>query len=105
MGARKVECLICKSSEHDAPRQTKKRLKLTLCRLLFILNNLADLVLFSYNIIKLVRPPGGWWSRPSNWRANTLIAAGGIAVATLGVWRISARNEVRLHEWSSQEEA
>ncbi|KAH8087530.1 hypothetical protein HD553DRAFT_308377 [Filobasidium floriforme] len=40
-------------------------------------------------------PSGGWWSRPSNWRANTLIAAGGIAVATLGVWRISARNEIR----------
>lgn len=100
MEARNIECLMNKSSEHDAPRQTKKRLKLTLCRLLFILNNLADV-----DTVQRVRPSGGWWSRPSNWRANTLIAAGGIAVATLGVWRISARNEVRLHEWLSEEEA
>lgn len=46
MEERNVECLMNKSSEHDVPRQTKKRLKLTLCRLLFILGNLADLVPF-----------------------------------------------------------
>jgi hypothetical protein len=46
MEERNVECLLCKNSEHDAPRQTKKRLKLTLCCPLFILGNLADLVPF-----------------------------------------------------------
>jgi hypothetical protein len=39
-------------------------------------------------------PSGGWWSRPANWRSNTIVALAGIGLATFGVWRISARNEV-----------
>jgi hypothetical protein len=38
---------------------------------------------------------GGWWTRPANWRTNTFICITGIALATAGVWKISARNEVR----------
>ncbi|GHJ88989.1 hypothetical protein NliqN6_5391 [Naganishia liquefaciens] len=40
-------------------------------------------------------PAGGWWSRPANWRTNTFVCITGIIVATAGVWKISARNEIR----------
>ncbi|CCL99373.1 uncharacterized protein FIBRA_01391 [Fibroporia radiculosa] len=38
---------------------------------------------------------GGWWTRPSNWRANTAIAFGGILAITYGAWTVSADKEVR----------
>ena len=38
---------------------------------------------------------GGWWTRPSNWKANTFIAFAGIIGATYGVWNLSADKEVR----------
>ena len=44
---------------------------------------------------------GGWWTRPSNWAANTAIAAVGIIAATYGVWRVSASLEVCLIQPSS----
>jgi len=37
---------------------------------------------------------GGWWSRPSNWKANTAIAFAGIIGVTYGVWNFSADKEV-----------
>ncbi|KAF9652263.1 hypothetical protein BDM02DRAFT_3109239 [Thelephora ganbajun] len=40
-------------------------------------------------------PAGGWWTRPSNWRANTAIAFAGIIGATYGVWSFSADKEWR----------
>ncbi|EIW70131.1 hypothetical protein TREMEDRAFT_30205, partial [Tremella mesenterica DSM 1558] len=39
-------------------------------------------------------PAGGWWSRPKNWATNTAVCMVGIGLATWGVWRVSARNEV-----------
>ncbi|GFZ48079.1 hypothetical protein JCM24511_05827 [Saitozyma sp. JCM 24511] len=38
---------------------------------------------------------GGWWSRPKNWAGNTVFAIAGIALATYGVWTLSARKEER----------
>ncbi|KAF8816114.1 hypothetical protein BYT27DRAFT_6476340 [Phlegmacium glaucopus] len=40
-------------------------------------------------------PSGGWWTRPSNWAANTAIASIGILAVTYGVWRVSASLEKR----------
>ena len=37
---------------------------------------------------------GGWWTRPSNWAANTAIASLGIIAVTYGIWRVSASLEV-----------
>lgn len=37
---------------------------------------------------------GGWWTRPSNWKSNTLIAFGGIFAVTYAVWSVSAEKEV-----------
>ena len=42
---------------------------------------------------KLIRL-GGWWTRPSNWAANTAIASIGIIALTYGIWRVSASLEV-----------
>ncbi|KAH9947776.1 hypothetical protein B0H21DRAFT_691367, partial [Amylocystis lapponica] len=41
-------------------------------------------------------PAGGWWARPSNWRANTAIVMAGILAITYGTFTLSADNEVRL---------
>ncbi|KAI0308646.1 hypothetical protein OF83DRAFT_200294 [Amylostereum chailletii] len=43
-------------------------------------------------------PAGGWWTRPSNWKANTAVLFGGILVATYGVWTLSADKEIRYIE-------
>ncbi|PCH36827.1 hypothetical protein WOLCODRAFT_127697, partial [Wolfiporia cocos MD-104 SS10] len=43
-------------------------------------------------------PAGGWWSRPSNWKANTAVAFAGILAITYGVWNISAEREWRHNE-------
>ncbi|EPQ50812.1 hypothetical protein GLOTRDRAFT_50054, partial [Gloeophyllum trabeum ATCC 11539] len=40
-------------------------------------------------------PAGGWWTRPSNWKANTAICFAGILAVTYGVWQVSADREVR----------
>ncbi|KLO08761.1 hypothetical protein SCHPADRAFT_834903, partial [Schizopora paradoxa] len=40
-------------------------------------------------------PAGGWWVRPSNWKANTIIAFGGIVATTFAVWKVSAAREYR----------
>ena len=37
---------------------------------------------------------GGWWTRPSNWVANTVVASLGIAAVTYVVWNFSASLEV-----------
>ena len=37
---------------------------------------------------------GGWWTRPSNWKANTAILFAGILGVSYGVWTISADKEV-----------
>ena len=42
---------------------------------------------------------GGWWTRPSNWKANTAIAFAGIIGVTYGVWNLSADKEVRNHHF------
>ncbi|KAH8112888.1 hypothetical protein DFH11DRAFT_388921 [Phellopilus nigrolimitatus] len=40
-------------------------------------------------------PAGGWWTRPSNWKANTAVAVGGILFVTFSVWQLSASKEWR----------
>ena len=37
---------------------------------------------------------GGWWTRPSNWKANTAILFAGILGVSYGVWTVSADKEV-----------
>ena len=37
---------------------------------------------------------GGWWTRPSNWKANTAILFAGILGVSYGVWTLSADKEV-----------
>lgn len=37
---------------------------------------------------------GGWWTRPSNWKANTAILFAGILGVSYGVWTFSADREV-----------
>ena len=37
---------------------------------------------------------GGWWTRPSNWRLNTVIASAGIFAITYATFRYSAEREV-----------
>jgi len=43
-------------------------------------------------------PAGGWWTRPSNWKANTAICFAGILGVAYGVWTVSADKEYRYHE-------
>ncbi|KAI0791485.1 hypothetical protein BC629DRAFT_365268 [Irpex lacteus] len=43
-------------------------------------------------------PAGGWWTRPSNWKTNTAVAAAGIAALAYATWTVSAEHEVRLAE-------
>lgn len=40
---------------------------------------------------------GGWWTRPSNWKANTAILFAGILTITYGAWTVSADREVRVY--------
>ncbi|GJE93442.1 hypothetical protein PsYK624_096010 [Phanerochaete sordida] len=40
-------------------------------------------------------PAGGWWTRPSNWKANTAVAFGMIFAITYGAWQLSADKEWR----------
>ncbi|KAG8933351.1 hypothetical protein FRC03_007176 [Tulasnella sp. 419] len=47
-------------------------------------------------------PAGGWWTRPSNWKMNTAVAAAGIGIVTYQTWKMSADKEVRHnppHKW------
>ncbi|KII91964.1 hypothetical protein PLICRDRAFT_173745 [Plicaturopsis crispa FD-325 SS-3] len=41
-------------------------------------------------------PAGGWWTRPSNWRSNSIIVFGGIVALSYGVATVSWA-----HEWRS----
>ncbi|KAH9063202.1 hypothetical protein EDB87DRAFT_1604543 [Lactarius vividus] len=43
-------------------------------------------------------PAGGWWTRPSNWKANTAILFAGILGVSYGVWTVSADKEYRYNE-------
>ncbi|KAL8371999.1 hypothetical protein RB595_001690 [Gaeumannomyces hyphopodioides] len=40
-------------------------------------------------------PSGGWYARPSNWKANTAVSLVAIAGVTAIVWKISADLEDR----------
>ncbi|TGZ82868.1 hypothetical protein EX30DRAFT_394133 [Ascodesmis nigricans] len=40
-------------------------------------------------------PAGGWYSQPSNWRANTLVMVGVIATCAAFAWKVSAERERR----------
>ncbi|RHZ81346.1 hypothetical protein Glove_121g58 [Diversispora epigaea] len=40
-------------------------------------------------------PAGGWWTRPTNWKSNTVIVAAGMSVIIAVVWKISAEREWR----------
>ncbi|EGO18750.1 hypothetical protein SERLADRAFT_403532 [Serpula lacrymans var. lacrymans S7.9] len=40
-------------------------------------------------------PAGGWWTRPSNWRSNTVLVFTGILAVAYGVWNVSAAKEFR----------
>ena len=46
-------------------------------------------------------PTGGWWSRPSNWKMNTLLTGVVIGVMSVGIWRFSTEREVS-SIWESQ---
>jgi len=39
-------------------------------------------------------PSGGWFASPKNWKANTLVALGGIGLAALSTFSFSASLEV-----------
>ncbi|KAI9217059.1 hypothetical protein BC828DRAFT_392089 [Blastocladiella britannica] len=43
-------------------------------------------------------PTGGWWSQPKNWKSNTLVAAGGLALVTGLIMRWANNNQRQLHE-------
>ncbi|BGP15913.1 hypothetical protein JCM10213v2_003905 [Rhodosporidiobolus nylandii] len=40
-------------------------------------------------------PAGGWWTRPSNWKSSTGLAALGVGLAMYGIWSLSAEKEWR----------
>ncbi|PVG03991.1 hypothetical protein CPB86DRAFT_312671 [Serendipita vermifera] len=40
-------------------------------------------------------PAGGWWTRPANWKSNTLIIVGGIGALSYLVFRATAPLETR----------
>jgi hypothetical protein len=74
--------------DYDPPNATS--LTISICKLHYRsiqhLNHLPLLLCFTRS--------GGWWSRPTNWISNTAVCVVGIGLATWGVWRVSARNEV-----------
>jgi hypothetical protein len=47
---------------------------------------------FTYSYVSFII--GGWWTRPSNWKANTAIVFAGILGVSYGVWTVSADKEV-----------
>ncbi|KAF9385647.1 hypothetical protein CPB97_004617 [Podila verticillata] len=40
-------------------------------------------------------PSGGWWTQPTNWKANTAVAVGISATIVAAAWKYSAENEER----------
>ncbi|KAI1450277.1 hypothetical protein ABKA04_009127 [Annulohypoxylon sp. FPYF3050] len=40
-------------------------------------------------------PSGGWYTQPSNWKANTAVFAGVIVAFTAALWKLSAEREFR----------
>ncbi|KAF9285070.1 hypothetical protein BGZ72_009736 [Mortierella alpina] len=40
-------------------------------------------------------PTGGWWTQPTNWKANTAVAVGISATIVAAAWKFSAQNEER----------
>ena len=56
------------------------------------LDKLRRFVLSTYSYITFII--GGWWTRPSNWKANTAILFAGILGVSYGVWTVSADKEV-----------
>ncbi|KAI1210900.1 uncharacterized protein F4807DRAFT_459127 [Annulohypoxylon truncatum] len=40
-------------------------------------------------------PSGGWYTQPSNWKANTAVFAGVVVALTAALWKLSAEREVR----------
>lgn len=51
-------------------------------------------VLFLF-LAKVWSPSGGWWSSPANWKRNTGIATGVVAVLAMGIFTVSASKERR----------
>jgi hypothetical protein len=39
--------------------------------------------------------PGGWWTRPSNWKQNTAVVGFGMILTCYALWTFSAEREVR----------
>lgn len=58
------------------------------------MKKLDDILVFDTYLYR--SPAGGWWSRPSNWKSNTAVAAIGMAVTLGFVWNVSAKKEVNL---------
>ncbi|KAJ3358903.1 hypothetical protein AMAG_19800 [Allomyces macrogynus ATCC 38327] len=46
-------------------------------------------------------PTGGWWSQPANWKVNTAVTIGALALLTSFVWRTSEEKEA---EFRAQQE-
>ncbi|KAK7464739.1 hypothetical protein VKT23_005945 [Stygiomarasmius scandens] len=40
-------------------------------------------------------PAGGWWVRPSNWKTNTAVFSGFIALTVYGLYTFTSQREVR----------
>ncbi|PWN24544.1 hypothetical protein BDZ90DRAFT_234828 [Jaminaea rosea] len=40
-------------------------------------------------------PAGGWWTRPANWKTNTVVAGLGIIGCSYLIWNVSAEREWR----------
>ena len=37
---------------------------------------------------------GGWWTRPANWRSNTIVVSTALLFTVYGIWTYSADREV-----------
>lgn len=60
------------------------------------LKGLDDFTHLNVHDLTIRTPSGGWWTQPTNWKANTAVAVGITATIVAAAWKYSAENEVRL---------
>lgn len=56
--------------------------------------HVTHLTLVCYLLYVCRSPSGGWWTQPTNWKANTAVAVGITATIVAAAWKYSAENEV-----------